>query len=499
MRLPAVPRLPAALLLAALLSACGGASSNGSADAGPDGGVADAGPDAGTPDAGHPTGTPDAGSPDAGVPPCGRAAQAHNAPYSLLSDLKVELGRATSADARRVVVDHFIEAVEAAGGAPLVSDARASSQRVAFFVRGSDAAGTTVAGEFNGWTPTGAALVRLWDTDLYVAEVVVPRTGPQPYKFVKNGTFDNESEDARAHNVTWDNINRNGVGRFNALVYPELQPAGQGRLTAWRRVHSAALNDDRDVFIYTPATYDSGDCAALPAIYMHDGNEALTRDSFALAADAYYASRPQDSAVLVFVALPTQDVRFSQYSFPWSPFPATDWPTPTGDKYATFLKTELVPKVDAAFHTSAKREDRGVAGISLGGLISVYVGFEASDTFSFVGTQSGSMFWPYTGTLGDVDKNDINAMVQRASTGPVVPLRFYVDHGAPSNNESDCRAADDWDDCQSNALFVDALQQRGYTYAHFVEVGGQHDWVYWKKRLPKLLCFFRNDKGVCGL
>jgi enterochelin esterase family protein len=32
-----------------------------------------------------------------------------------------------------------------------------------------------------------------------------------------------------------------------------------------------------------------------------------------------------------------------------------------------------------------------------------------------------------------------------------------------------------------------------------METGGRHDWPFWKKRLPKLLCFFRNPKATCGL
>lgn len=488
-------RLASALLLASFLTACSGNDN-------PPGTDPDAGTDGGTPDAGQPNtsdGGTDGGTPE--VSACSRSVQAVNAPYSLLEELKLTLARASSGDARRVAVDSFLQKVDAAGGAPLVSDPLASSPRVAFFVRGEEFAGSSVAGEFNGWSPTATSLVRLRDTDLFVAEVTVARTGPQPYKFVRNGSFDFEYEDARAHHVLWDNINRNGVGRFNALVYPELQPASQGRITAWRDVRSTTLGDARDVFIYTPAAYDKADCPVLPALYFHDGNEALTRDSFALAADSHYAARPQDSAVLVFVALPTRDVpadvRFAQYSFsPLHPN-GTEWPTPRGADYVAFLKNELVPKVDAAFRTKKGREDRGVAGISLGGLISVYTGFTASDTFSFVGTQSGSLFFPHFGKEEDIDVDDRNAMVERAKQDPKVPVRFYVDHGSPDNGA--CVADNGGDDCQSNLLFRDALQAKGYDYAHLMETGGKHDWPYWKKRLPKLLCFFRNPKSACGL
>jgi enterochelin esterase family protein len=402
--------------------------------------------------------------------------------------------------------------VDAAGGTPLVSDPKAATQRVAFVVHARDFVGTaatppavSVVGPFtNSWSAVDSVpLSRLSGTDLFVTELVLPRSGPLPYKFLKNREFAGEFEDVRAHHVIWDDVNRNAAGLFNALVYAELQPAGKGRLTAWRNVRSTVLGDERDVFVYTPAAYDKADCPRLPSLYFHDGNESLTRESFAEAADVYYLGRPQDAAVLVFVGLPTRnvpaDVRFAQYSFsPLHP-EGTEWPEPRGAQYVSFLKTELVPKVDAAFRTRTAREDRGVAGISLGGLISVYTGFEASDTFSFVGTQSGSLFFPHRGPLDGVDEADMNAMVERAKADPMVPVRFYVDHGSPSDGSA-CVQDDGGDDCQSNLLFVDALKAKGYEHAHVIEQRGGHDWAFWKKRLPKLLCFYRNtNKATCGL
>ncbi len=488
-------RLVAALLLASLLSACD--SDNPGAD------PADAGVevDAGTTDAGSTGNTTDGGTQ---VVPCTRPAEARSAPIGLLTELKGELSRATTPEAKKAAVDRFMEQVEAAGGTPLVSDPKAATQRVAFLIRGEEYVGTSVVGAYNGWVAnTGAPLSRLAGTDLFVTEMPLARNSPQPYKFVKNGSFEFEFEDPRARNVAWDGVNRNKPGLFNALVYPEQQLVGKGRITAWRNVRSTTLGDERDIFIYTPAGYDKADCPRFPTLYFHDGNESLTRDSFAEAADAYYLSRPQDAAVFVFVGLPTKnvipDVRFAQYSFgPLHP-EGTEWPEPRGAQYVAFLKNELVPKVDAALRTRTGREDRGVAGISLGGLISVYTGFEASDTFSFVGTQSGSLFFPHRGPLDGVDEADMNAMVERAKADPKVPVRFYVDHGSPADGSA-CVQDDGGDDCQSNLLFVEALKAKGYEHAHVMEQKGGHDWAFWKKRLPKLLCFFRNtDKATCGL
>nr|BDT31308.1 alpha/beta hydrolase-fold protein [Myxococcus sp. MH1] len=439
---------------------------------------------------------PDAGStPDGGGGPttwaCQRQAVVKGAPMSLLADLQLAMGRATTSNERTQAIDRFVEQVEAQGGTPLVSDASAGRQRVAFFARGESARDTFVAGEFNEWSPTATPLGQVRDTDLYLAEVEIPRTGPQPYKLVKGGSF---FEDPRARNVVWDRLNRNDVGQFNSLVYPDAQDPAKGRLTAWYDVRATALNDARDVFVYTPASYDGPECPSLPVMYVHDGNESITRESFVDAADAHYKARPQDSAVLVFIALPSQDVRLGQYTFP--PALAPGWPTPRGDDYLAFIVNDLMPRVESGLRVKTGPQETGISGASLGGLISVYAGFRAPEKFGFVGTQSGTLFWPHD---GEVDRNDGNAMVVRASADPVVPVRFYVDHGSPS---AGCTRDGEQgaDDCQSNLQFVSALRNKGYGVVHVNEVSGAHDWAFWKKRQPGLLCAFRNtDAKECGL
>ena len=431
------------------------------------------------------------GSPDAGTWECQRRAAVHGAPMSLLAELQVAMGRAPKAEERAAAIDRFVAAVAEQGGTPLVSDPTALRPRVAFFVRGEAGQGTSVAGEFNEWKADATPLVQVPNTDLYVAEVEVPRTKAQQYKLVKDGNF---FADPLARHVVWDGRNTEGVGFFASLIYPELQDAAKGRLTAMYGVPATVLGDRRDVYVYTPAVYDGKDCPSLPVMYFHDGNESLTRQSFAAAADTHYAVSPQDSAVLVFVALPNQGVRNAQYTFP--PKKDPQWPEPTGDGYLRFLRDDLMPRVEASFRVQRGPQNTGVAGASLGGLISVYAGFQMPETFGFVGCQSGSLFWPHDGV---VDRNDGDAMILRAGADPVVPLRFYVDHGSPV---AGCTRDDEpgGDDCESSLRFVTALRARGYTVAHWNDPGAKHEWAAWKGRLPKLLCSFRNaDPKVCGL
>ncbi len=447
-----MPTARLALLALLLLAGCGAPAGPG-ADAG-SGQDAGGGQDAGAADAGR-----DAGAlPDGGTS-CERAFAARTADIALLDAARAELATLAPDGERRARVAAFVDAVARAGGTPLTSPGGA---RVAFFAVDPPVTRYSVAGTFNGWTPGKDLLSQVAGSNLYAVELTVPRTAAHEYKLVDGTRF---YEDRRAQNAVWDGIDRGGVGELNALVYPELSPAQKGRLVAWRGVHSNALSDDRDVFIYLPPAYDAPGCPRLPLLVFHDGNESLTRAPFTVPADTLYAQSPERSAVLAFVALPSQAVRIAQYTFQTA--------GSRGDGYVTFLESELLPALTAAFRLCPSAADHGVAGASLGGLISSYAALKASGSFGFVGSQSGTYQWE-----GD-------ALTARYHAASALPLRFYVDYGCPDDN------------CQPNQRFVAELKAKGYPVQDVPETGGQHEWPYWQRRLPGLLSTFRPDGLAC--
>ena len=385
---------------------------------------------------------------------CDRATATRTAPAALIDAFAADI--AGGADAA-TAADALVSALLDAGGTPLVDPA---SDRVVFVWRGQPDGAVSVTGSWSDWAPGAVPLVRVGESDVFAGEATLPQSERHEYKVVVGETF---VEDRLARNVVWDRIDHHGPGEMNAVLHPEAGDAARGRLVAWRDVPGVATADTRDVFAYLPAAYDAGDCAAFPVIEIHDGNESLTRVPFQDAADVTYAETPAAAAVLVFVALHAQDERMSEYTFG----DGTE-----GDAYVAFLRDELRPYESARLRTCSAAADRGIAGASLGGLISAYAAFQSPEAWGFVGSQSGSFFW------------EDEALVSRAAADPVVDVRWYVDHGCPDDN------------CASNQALVAALESRGYAVEHLEEANGQHDWAYWQKRLPTLLRAFRD--GVIG-
>lgn len=415
-------------------------------------------PDTGTPPASADSGaTPETGAADAASRDCTRAGQARTAPASLYDALLADLKSTTS----RARVDQFVADVVAQGGAPLEDP---GSDRVVFLARGAPPQGPwSVAGSFTSWKTNALPMTNVAGTDLFVLDTKVARGAAHAYKLLSGTADSGFREDPLAANIAWDGVDHQAPGEFNAIAHASDAPLTKGRLVRWR-VPSIKLGDARDVFVYFPPAWDDGTCARRPVLVFHDGNESLTRGDFASAADEEYASAPSDQAVLVFVALSDQSARTDTYTFGTQ--------TARGAAYVDFLASELVPRV-RALHVCTSAASTGVAGASLGGLISSYAAFERPDVFGFVGSQSGSYWW------------NNEELVARVKSAPKMDGRFYVDHGCPDDN------------CASNRDFVDALSQKGYPVVHVEDPNAQHDWSFWKKRLPKLLHAFRDGQTAC--
>ena len=420
----------------------------------------------GAPDAPAPTSAPpppgDAGRPeesptarvDAGVATgaaCDRRTQAAGAPASLFDAVREELGALATA-ARAARVDRFLAEVRARGGTPLED-----GDRVVFLARGSTRWEVALADA--SVTP----LARVVGTDLWAVELTIPRAQSFTYRLLSGGAA---VEDPLAGHVAWDGVDVDAPrrGRLAGVGHAAALPAGRGRLVALGPVRATALADERTVLVYLPPRFDDGSCAELPSILLHDGRDAVTQGDFVAAADQLFADRPELSAALVFVDLPSEDVRQAQYGF-GEGFRAPE--------YVAFLADDLWPAVATRFRLCRAPDARGISGASLGGLVSTFAAFERPGTWGWVGAQSGSFFW------GD------EALAARAARQAKVPTRFYLDSGCPEDN------------CEVTDRMADVMRGAGYDVVRVTAPGARHEWSAWRARFAGMLASFRGGRGAC--
>jgi predicted alpha/beta superfamily hydrolase len=102
-----------------------------------------------------------------------------------------------------------------------------------------------------------------------------------------------------------------------------------------------------------------------------------------------------------------------------TPYVNEEWGGGEGDEYMAFIVETLKPYIDANYRTLPDRENTGIIGSSLGGLISVYGALKYQEVFSKAGSFSPAYWINYDSLWPFVD-----------STGYEQDIRFYQNMGS---------------------------------------------------------------------
>ncbi len=200
------------------------------------------------------------------------------------------------------------------------------------------------------------------------------------------------------------------------------EAAAQGRYLRLRDFESKFLTTPRDIFLYLPEAYWREPERSFPVLVLHDGQNlfdgdlSYVRDSTWRAgstADEEIASGRVEPVILVGVAN-TGASRMAEYT----PTPDPRLGGGRGSFYARMLTDELLPMLRDEYRVLPGPENTGIAGSSLGGLISLAIGLRSPEIFGRVGVLSPSIWWDNRSILRDV----------RALKGRL-PLRIWLDMG----------------------------------------------------------------------
>lgn len=364
------------------------------------------------------------------------------------------LFRINTGEAPGDVVVALMDALRRHGAGP------AQTSRGVLFLAPGEAGGARpeVRGSFTNWEAAPRAqLIEI--TEGLWGRYIPVEDGRHTYKIVyPNGSGGDWFTDISNRHIEWDGIDTGSTGSFNSVLDLRAEPGG-ARLVWMRQVTSQTLGNTREVYIHLPDGYNEH-TRAYPVLYIHDGNESIARAQFHLVAEEWSREHPGREAILVFVALPSQDVRFAEYT--------VAAPEARGEEYVTFLVEELIPMVASRFRARTARAGRGLMGASLGGLISFWAAITHPDVFEYTAGMSSSFFW--------ADDVAMRLVQERGCQD----ITYYLDSGSPADNADVTRE------------MRDVLARHGCPHTHVEETGGTHDWSYWKGRFPNVLRTFAD-------
>ena len=225
------------------------------------------------------------------------------------------------------------------------------------------------------------------------------------------------------------------------------------------------------MLVYVPASYHTHE-RAYPVLYMQDGQNLFDQyTSFGgveWGVDETMQTLGGDGLEAIVVGVPNMGAeRLAEYS----PFVDPAEGGGAGDRYIDFLSRTLKPAIDERFRTLPDRDQTGIAGSSMGALISLYAFFRAPSVFGFAGVLSPSLWF-----AGE-------AIFSWVESAPFVPGRIYLDIGAPEGAAHLARARQ----------MRDLLCAKGYQLhrdLRWLESRcGRHDEASWARRFARALPF----------
>src|SRR5580698_3418794 len=163
------------------------------------------------------------------------------------------------------------------------------------------------------------------------------------------------------------------------------------RYSVWK-FHSEILPDDRMISVYLPPQYLEQEQRRFPVFYLQDGQNLFDGRTSYIAGRTWNAHKTADRltqegeiepVILVGVAN-TGLRRMAEYT------PTRDFKMGGGEgySYGRLLIEELKPMIDSTYRTLPGPHNTGLGGSSLGGLLSLYLGFEFPQTFGKLAVMS---------------------------------------------------------------------------------------------------------------
>lgn len=247
-----------------------------------------------------------------------------------------------------------------------------------------------------------------------------------------------------------------------------------------RQYFAKTTQEFRRIFVYTPPDYDANQSARYPVLYLqHGGGEdergwpiqgklANILDNLIaekkckpmlVVMEQGYARKPGD--VQVPLAPPPAGARATPPDFSRM-FSALD---------DLFVK-DLIPTIDATYRTLPTRENRAMAGLSMGGMQTFQIGLAHPETFASLGGFSGGG----GGFGGAIDLKTAHggAMADPAAFNAKMKVVWLGIGTAEPKNMYD-----------SVKSYHDALEKAGIKHGYYESPGTNHEWLTWRRCLKE--------------
>ena len=244
---------------------------------------------------------------------------------------------------------------------------------------------------------------------------------------------------------------------FRGDAYYEVRNVPHGDIRI-KNYYSNVTNSWRNFYMYTPPGYDQNPTEKYPVLYiLHGGGEDqrgwATQGKTDLILDNLISEKKAVPMIVVMVD---------------GNIPLNGFGEETLKVFEKELKQCVIPFVEKNYRAKTEAKDRALAGLSMGGIQTLYAGVKNTDLFSYLGVFSSGWIQPMQKNIADsqyvfmkTNADKINGNLKQ----------FWISQGGKEDIA--------WKNCQTMLSKFDEMKIN-YTYS---EYPGGHSWPVWRNNL----------------
>lgn len=268
---------------------------------------------------------------------------------------------------------------------------------------------------------------------------------------------------------------------FTTLVFAQWPGFGK---VEYKTMPSKILNEEREYSIYLPPNYETNTDKQYPVLYLLHGGGGSHKDwpGRGHVGDVANQLIASNEAVEMIIVCPEAGKTFMNY------FNCPEW------RYEDYFFEELIPYIESNYRAKSGKENRAVAGLSMGGGGTIVYAAHHPEKFCAAYAMSSyvyrhdDLFWidwndPVQKKVHQlVEDNNCVKLIQEAdqtSVDAMKTVEWFVDCG------------DDDFTFKANLEFVMAMNDQKIPMQFRVRDGG-HTWEYWHSALYIALPYISN-------